>query len=129
GPAKVRRANRMISNQPDGRGTNEEAVVIVVGLAVVAAVVKAELGGIPLRQEILDIEVRDGHLLPAAMQFVEAAVGVLLEKVEKRAVVFEATRRQRAEHADARLLDHRDEAAKVSAELLDARAHRYERVA
>ena len=85
GPAEVRRANLVVRDQPDGRGTNEEAVVIVVGLAAIAAVVKAELGCIALRQEILNVEVRDSQLLPAAMELVEAAVGVLLEKVEHRA--------------------------------------------
>ena len=54
GPAEIGCTDRVIRNQANRGRPNEEAVVVVVRLTVIAAVMKAELGRIPLRQEILE---------------------------------------------------------------------------
>jgi hypothetical protein len=94
--------------------------------AAIVVGVEAERLGIPGRQEILDVDVGDVDLLVPAVHLVEAAVGVFLERVEDRRVVFDPARRERAEHADAGGLEHRDEAAEVRRELLDPGADRQE---
>ena len=66
----------------DRRGPFEKAVLVKVNRRVVAVVVETKLRRIPVREEILDIDVADVHLLMARGKRVQVAVGVFFEKVK-----------------------------------------------
>src|SRR4051812_27935607 len=114
------------ADDADRRRPHQESVRVVVQFAVVTIGVKAERLGVTERQEILDVDVADVDLRAAAMRLVEAAVGIFFEQVERGRVELDAARLRRAEHAHARCLEHRHEAAEVGGELLHAGAHRDE---
>ena len=51
----------------DRRGTHEDAVAVVVNIRVVAHVMNRELLRVALADEVLPVEVRDGHALLAKL--------------------------------------------------------------
>jgi hypothetical protein len=112
-------ANRPIHDGSDGSGTHQEAIVVKVHTTIVAVVMKAELSRVPLGQEILHVHVGDVHLLIPLLEGIEPAVCVLFEKVEPRQVVSNPVRAQVSKNTNARLFFRKQEAAKITGELLD----------
>src|SRR3954454_11365020 len=88
----------------------------------VAIDVVAELGGIALREEVLNVDIRHSDILVARFECIQAAVGVLLQEIETRQVVLNAVVPQVPEEAKARLLFRKNKAAEVAGELLRAGA-------
>src|SRR5687768_4240008 len=91
--------------------------------AAIAVGVKAERRGVARLHEILDVNVSNVNLLISAFPLVEPAIGLLLEEVEERRVVFDTTAAQRPEYANAWRFEHRHEATEIAAEFLDAGAN------
>ena len=89
--------------QADGRGSRQDAVLVVVEVGLVLALVEAGRHRVAGRQEVLAEDVGDGHLLLALLEGVELAVGVLLEEVEVDRVVLPPVARGVAEEARAQV--------------------------
>ena len=101
GPAEVAGVDAVGDDVADGGGAFDPAVLVVVNAGLVADEVVAELGGVAGGEEILDEDVGERDLAAAAVERVEAAVGVLLEEVEAGDVVLDAVGLEIAEEADA----------------------------
>src|ERR1700752_3041459 len=108
------------------RGTRKETVVVVMHARLVLVIVDAELGRVTGVDEILQIKIRNNHLLVPQPERVEAAVGVLLEEIEIRRVVLPAVRVQVSKKSQAGLLVDKNKSAKIAGKTLDSRSHRYE---
>jgi hypothetical protein len=108
-------------DKPNGRRSDEEAVVIVNDGGSVAVVGDGEHAVKPVAQKILPIKVQQSHCLaPRPKEPIEPAVGVLFQhrkegKVELVAVGFVV-----AEKANAGLVVHEQKAPKVGVETLNA---------
>ncbi len=72
------------------------------------------------KEKVLQIDVCQNDLLVAALESVEAAVGVLFQELEVGGVVFDAVTVRAAEDAQAGLLVDKEEPAEISVELLNA---------
>ncbi len=116
-------AGILVDDVADGRRTDEEAIVVVVKAAVVFVIGDEEFGGVAREKEILQISVGNGDLLAAALECVEAAVGVFFEEIEIGDVVFDFVVVKIAEDADAGLLVLKKEATEVGVEFLNAGAN------
>src|SRR5215831_19672543 len=114
------RAGILIDDVCDWRGPHQESVIVVVQVPIILVPGAQEFRGVSREKEILDVNVAQHHLLMAAVERVELAVGVLLQEIEIRRVVFDAIRLQIPENAHSRLLVYKKKAAKVRVELLDA---------
>src|ERR1039458_3175273 len=126
GPAQVVGTNTVLQNalihhQPDGRGPDEEPIVVEVNRGVVAVVMETEFRGIALGQEILNVHVPDVDLLMARFEGVQTAVRVFLQKIEPGQVVVDPVRTQISEDADAGLLFGENKSTEIADELLNAR--------
>src|SRR5580692_3205013 len=126
GPAQIRRANFVGLKNSHRRGPHEKPVSVVLHARVVLVVVNAKFGRVARLHEILHIKIRDDHLLVPQLETVQAAVGVLFEKIEIGGVVFPAVRVKVSEKAYARLLVDKNKSAKIAGKTLDSRAHRKE---
>src|SRR5215207_2948217 len=71
----------------DDRRADLKAVAVVLDAGAVVVEVEAELAGVALHQKVLPVEVGDVDVLAAAVEAVEAAVGVLFELREVGEVV------------------------------------------
>src|SRR5437870_4873029 len=116
------RAGILVDDVADGRGPDEEAVVVVMQAGVVLIPRGDKFRGVAGEEEILQIDVAQNDLLMAAVKRIEATVGVLFDEVEVRQIVLDAIAVEIAKNAQSRLLVNKKEAAKICVELLDAGA-------
>ena len=117
------RAGILIDDVAHGRRTDEETVVVVMEAAVVFVVGDEKFGGVAREKEILQISVYNGDLLAAALECVQAAVGIFFEEIEVGGVVFDFVVVKIAEDADAGLFVLKEETAEVGVEFLSAGAN------
>ena len=113
-------AGILVDDVADGRRTDEETIVVVVESAVVFVVGDEKFGGVAREKGILQISVGNGDLLAAALECVEAAVGVFFEEMEVGEIVFNAIAVEVAEDSQGGFFVDKKKSAKVGVELLDA---------
>ena len=114
------RAWILVDDIADGRRANEETVVIIVQAGIVLVPCGDELRGVAGKKEVLEIHVAEKHLLVAAFERVEPAVGVFFEEMEVGEIVFNAIAVEVAEDSQGGFFVNKKKAAEVSVELLDA---------
>src|SRR5580700_10059157 len=110
----------------DRRGSHENAVVVVVHARIVFVPRTDKFGGVAREEKILEIDVSQYNLLMAALERVEPAVRVFLEKLKIHGVVLDAVALPIAKDAQAGLFIGKKKASEVGIELLNARASRDE---
>src|SRR5947207_370551 len=115
-------AGILVDDITDGRGANEEAVVVVMKAGIVFVPGGHEFRGVAREKEILQVNAAEKDLLVAAVEGVESAVGVFFNEVKIGEVVFDAIAVEVAEDAQGRLFVDKKKAAEVGIELLDTGA-------
>lgn len=115
-----------VDDQTDGCWADEESVVVEMHAGIVTVVMKAELSGVSLREEILNVNVGDINLLMARVEGIQSTIGIFLEQVEPGRVPRNAVRFEIAEQTNAGLFFGEEKSAKVARELLNSSAHGHE---
>src|SRR4030081_3333428 len=108
------------------RRPNQEPIFVVMDAALIVVVMKAELGGVTLRESILYIDIGDPHLLMPGFEGVQTAVSILFQEVEISEVVIDTIRSQISEHSDRRVLVDKNKTTKIATEALDTGSNGYE---
>src|SRR5437667_3497264 len=112
----------LIDHISDRGGTHQEPVVVVMQTGIIFVPCGNEFHRVARKEEILQINVPQCDLLMAAVERIQPAVCVFLEKVEVRNVVLDAVAVQIAEDAQRRLLVDKQKASEIRVELLNAGA-------
>src|SRR5690349_5732096 len=110
---KIRDLDSMRFDVADRRRPHEEAIAIELNAASIVVVMKAALYRVTLAYEILVKDVGDVNVLVARVETVEAAVRVLFEHREIRAVELIMIVVECAEHACAKVVIGKDKPAEV----------------
>ena len=105
-------ARILVDDIADGRGANQEAVVVIVKAGIVFVPGGDEFRGVTGKKEILEICIAEKDLLMTAVERVEPAVGVFLEEVKIGDVVFDTIAVKVAEDAQGRLFVDKKKARK-----------------
>src|ERR1700689_5784152 len=86
----VRMQNALRENCADRGWPNQKTIVVVMNGGIVFFVVNAELPRVPLKEEILTINVSDDYLLVPHRHGIQTAVGIFFEEVEIGEIVLPA---------------------------------------
>ena len=81
------RTNAMRNNYANRLRTRDDPVVVVIDRRIIFIKVVAELCCVTLEQKVLQVQVRDRHLLMAVIERVQPTIGVFLQVIEVREVV------------------------------------------
>src|SRR5271168_3894502 len=112
----------LVDDRADGRGAHEKTVVVVMNAGIILVPRADKFGGVTGKEKVLKIDVSQNNLLMAAIEGVEAAVGVFFEHLEVHGVVLDAVAVPIAENAQAGLLVDKEKSAEIGVELLNAGA-------
>src|SRR5262249_58877833 len=87
----------LVDDVPDGRRPDQKTVVVIVDGGIVLVPGSDEFRGVTGKEEILQVDVAEHHLLMTAFETVQAAVRVLFKKLEVGRVVLDFVGMQVAE--------------------------------
>src|SRR5215467_8654714 len=121
--AMKNRPSALVDHVSDWRGPHKKPVVVVVQARIILVPRRHDLRGVPGKEEILQIDICQNHLLMPTVECVEPAVRAFLEEMEIGEVVLDAAAVQVAKNAQRGLLIDKQKAAEVRIELLDAGAN------
>ena len=110
----------MVAHAPDGGGTGDEIVLVVVSLPTIKVGVKAQLCGVAPGKEVLAENVRDEDLLIAPVKLIQVRVGVLFEHVESDQIVLPEIVVVVPEDAGAKIRVIKNEPSEIADERLNA---------
>src|ERR1700730_17800901 len=107
-------------------GTDQKAVVVIMGAALVMVVMEADLRRVTRKEEVLAVVIEDQRILMPVRERVQKAVGIFFGLIEINQVELVAIGKSRAEQADRAIRVIENETAKVAVELLRAGTDRHE---